>query len=93
MGGQGLAGEIGSRLRLLAVGAVSRGELADWAMSAMESGAPELRDDRIWKALDRLSGVDLLVAPGQYLHGREDFGVWVAEYCGAAEGVTDAGHR
>ncbi|MFF4400215.1 DNA-binding protein [Streptomyces sp. NPDC001480] len=93
MGAEGLAGEIRSRLSLLVAGAVSRGELADWAMSAMESDAPELRDDRIWMALDRLSGVDLMVAPGQYLHGREDFDVWVADYCAEAGGVTDAGYR
>ncbi|MEU6549749.1 DNA-binding protein [Streptomyces sp. NPDC046915] len=83
MGGEELAAEIGSRLRLLVVGAVSRGELSDWAMNVLESGAPELRDDGIWTALDRLSGVDLMVAPGQYLHGRDDFDVWIAEFDGS----------
>ncbi|MCF3136870.1 DNA-binding protein [Streptomyces olivochromogenes] len=80
MNDEGLGAEIGLRLRRLAEGGVSRDEVADWAMSLMESDAPELLDDRLWTALDRLSGADLMVAAGQYLHGPEDFESWLAEF-------------
>ncbi|MFE6094763.1 hypothetical protein ACFQ7M_22760 [Streptomyces massasporeus] len=48
----------------------------------MDSNAPELRDARVWTALDRLSGADLMESPGQYLHGTEDFDSWVSEFDG-----------
>lgn len=80
MSDEGLGGEIGLRLRRLAEGGVGRDEVADWAMGLVESDAPELRDDRLWAALDRLSGADLRAAPGEYLHGPEDFESWLAEF-------------
>ncbi|MGW7254951.1 DNA-binding protein [Streptomyces sp. NPDC054834] len=80
MSDEGLGTEIGLRLRRLAGGEASRDEVAGWAMSLIESDAPELNDGRIWTALDRLAGADLMVGPGQYLHGPEDFEAWLAEF-------------
>ncbi|MEU5597307.1 DNA-binding protein [Streptomyces sp. NPDC020298] len=80
MGNEGLGTEIGLRLRRLVGGEVGRDEVADWAMTLMESDEPELNDGRIWTALDRLAGADLMVGPGQYLHGPEDFESWLAEF-------------
>ncbi|MGW7275474.1 DNA-binding protein [Streptomyces sp. NPDC054864] len=69
-----------SYLRSLAAGTSTPEEVSEWALRVMESDAPELREERIWTALDRLSGADLLVGPGEYLHGKEDFGAWAEEF-------------
>ncbi|AYN35080.1 hypothetical protein DUI70_4582 [Streptomyces albus] len=45
-------------------------------MRLMESGAPELEDEQLRAALDQLSGADLMVEPGEYLHGKEDYQAW-----------------
>ncbi|MFF9819667.1 DNA-binding protein [Streptomyces sp. NPDC014006] len=80
MGDNDLESTIRERLRSLASGAVAPDESAEWALEIMESDAPELRDARIWTALDRLSGADLMVGPGQYLHGADDYRAWLAEF-------------
>ncbi|MFC7257776.1 MULTISPECIES: DNA-binding protein [Streptomyces] len=75
-----------SYLRSLAAGTITAEEAAEWALRMMDSDAPELRDERIWTALDRLSGADLMVGPGEYMHGQEDFDSWVAEFGDGNEG-------
>ncbi|QEU97186.1 DNA-binding protein [Streptomyces kanamyceticus] len=73
---------IRSRLRSLAAGVVTPDEVSAWALHTMEGDSPQLRDARIWTALDRLSGADLLEDPGQYLHGKEDVDAWLEEFEG-----------
>ncbi|MEV0980790.1 DNA-binding protein [Streptomyces sp. NPDC049915] len=80
MGDNDLESKIRERLRSLASGTVAPDESADWALEVMESDVPELCDARIWTALDRLSGADLMVGPGQYLHGTDDYAEWLAEF-------------
>ncbi|MFE0174950.1 DNA-binding protein [Streptomyces sp. NPDC059002] len=75
-----------SRLRALADGAVTPEEVSAWALRVRESDVPQLCEGRIWTAVDRLSGADLLAAPGQYLHGKEDFDAWVEEFDGSGAG-------
>lgn len=67
-------------LTRLAAGEVPVGEAADWALDVMQGDDEELTDRVIWRALDRLAGADLLQAPGEYLHGPEDFAQWLAEF-------------
>lgn len=55
-------------------------EVADWAMALIENGDPELRDEKVWRALERMSGADLMTAPGTYLHGPQDFEIWLADF-------------
>jgi hypothetical protein len=69
-----------SHLHSLAAGVITPEEVAEWALRMMEGDAPELRDERIWTALDRLSGADLMAGPGEYLHGKEDFESWAAQF-------------
>jgi hypothetical protein len=58
----------------------SRESIADFAKRAMEADdcgsleiEPPLSSEVVWKAITYLSGVDLMVAPDQYLHSIEDF--------------------
>ncbi|MBC9731522.1 hypothetical protein [Streptomyces sp. TRM68367] len=71
---------VGSYLARLADGVVPPGEAADWALLVMEQESAEAVDPKIWRALDQLAGADLLESPGKYLHGREDFACWRAEF-------------
>ncbi|WP_327714100.1 DNA-binding protein [Streptomyces sp. NBC_00490] len=80
MGNEDLEASTRSHLFSLASGAISPEEASEWALRVMDSDAPELQDERIWTALDRLSGADLMEGPGQYLHGKEDFESWVTEF-------------
>jgi hypothetical protein len=78
--GDGLREQVLSYMKRLAEGEVSPAEAADWALGVMKLDSPELRDRKLWRALDQLSGADLLEAPGQYLHGPEDFADWLEEF-------------
>ncbi|MFD5913473.1 DNA-binding protein [Streptomyces massasporeus] len=73
---------VSAHLASLASGSISPGAASEWALRVMDSDAPELRDTRVWTALDRLSGADLMESPGQYLHGTEDFDSWASEFGG-----------
>lgn len=75
-----LRGLVGGYLTRLAEGAIPPGEVADWALRVMEEKSDEAVEPAIWRALEELSGADLLVAPGKYLHGHEDFAAWRAEF-------------
>jgi hypothetical protein len=37
-------------------------------------------DAAVMEALDRISGADLLSAPGTRLHGPDDFRAWLTEF-------------
>lgn len=60
--------------------AADAGEVADWAMEAMEGHDPLLAQDAVWQALDELAGADLMAGPGTPLHGREDFRAWLRDF-------------
>ncbi|MEU1630202.1 DNA-binding protein [Streptomyces sp. NPDC020096] len=77
---QNIKEEAHRRLRLLASGEAAPDEVSDWAMEVMESDSEQLVDERLWRALDRLSGADLMSDPGVYLHTREDFKDWLREF-------------
>jgi hypothetical protein len=72
--------QVRSYLTRLAAGAVPPGEAADWALRVMQDDAVGPVDPHLWRALDELAGADLLAAPGEYLHGPEDFAHWLAEF-------------
>jgi hypothetical protein len=82
MAGDNLEESVSAHLLSLASGFISPGAASEWALRIMDSDAPELRDERVWTALDRLSGADLMAGPGRYLHGKEDFGSWASEFDG-----------
>ncbi|MEH0576796.1 MULTISPECIES: DNA-binding protein [Streptomyces] len=71
---------VGGHLAQLAEGVISPDEAADWALRVMEEASAETVEPKIWRALDQLAGADLLESPGKYLHGREDFACWRAEF-------------
>jgi hypothetical protein len=55
-------------------------DVADWGaaeMAALED--MPVSDIAAWDTLATLSGADLLTAPGQYLHGVEDYRAWLEE--------------
>ncbi len=41
---------------------------------------PSEQEPKIWEALSYLSGVDLKISPTSYLHGIEDFEVYLNEW-------------
>ena len=43
---------------------------------------PDVKDPRVWKALTQLAGADLGTTDRPYLHSREDFAAWLAEFRG-----------
>lgn len=59
--------------------AESREDIANFAARAIEAddnGSLEIEediDDKIWKSIIYLSGVDLLEGPNDYLHSKENF--------------------
>ncbi|KAB8164689.1 DNA-binding protein [Streptomyces sp. 3MP-14] len=75
-----LGAEIERRLRLLLADPGSAATSADWALAEMAGNAPELADDAVWTALDRLAGADLPAAPATPLHGSADYEAWLAEF-------------
>ncbi|MDT0321757.1 DNA-binding protein [Streptomyces millisiae] len=75
-----LRAEIEHRLRRLLTDPESAGDTADWAMATMEGDAPELEDETVWNALDRLGGADLKTGTGTFLHGEADFRAWLTEF-------------
>jgi len=73
--------EIKARLEALAADpAADVGATADWALETMEGDDPLLAEDPVWRALDALSGADLMAGPGEPLHGPEDFRAWLHEF-------------
>jgi hypothetical protein len=82
MADDNLEESVSAHLFSLASGSIGPEAASEWALRIMDSDAPELRDERVWTALDRLSGADLMAGPGQYLHGKEDFGSWASEFDG-----------
>jgi hypothetical protein len=76
-------------------------EVADrWANSlihARELGDlifdPPCDKASIWAGLMYLSGVDLMVAPGQYLHSREDIQIAMNERVGGREQTQSQGEK
>lgn len=58
----------------------SREEISDWALTRQEAEdmgeleyIPSNEEDRIWKVISYLTGVDLLDIDGSYLHSVENF--------------------
>ena len=72
--------QVAKKLEDLANGDISPQVAADWALKAMEGDEPDLRDDAVWRALDRLSGADLRESPGVYLHDSDDFTSWLEDF-------------
>jgi len=52
----------------LVEGTKSRREVADWASEWVRLPDPDIRDQRLWQALTRLSGADLISVGNTYLH-------------------------
>ncbi len=75
--------EVEARLALLIENEETRVEVAEWASEFITYDDPEIYppvdDSVVWKAIDQLSGADLEVSPGEFLHGQEDFRAWLQE--------------
>ena len=77
--------EIEQKMLALSQGNEAREDVSEWALLAMEGDNPELQALDIWRALDRLAGCDLMTAPGEYLHGRNEFQSWHQELARTGE--------
>ena len=64
----------------LITGTVSRKEATDWAARWVNADDPDVPDKSSWKALDALSGADLITTDRPYLYGRKDFAQWLADF-------------
>lgn len=68
------------RMLDLISGRSSREEVADWAAPWIVQPSPSVADPVVWRALQQLSGADLLNWPGEegeYLHSDVDFHGWL----------------
>lgn len=72
--------EVRARLLALASGGSPRRTAADWAAFWVRMDIPPPMDDAVWRALTQLSGADLEVSPGEFLHGEADFLAWLDEF-------------
>jgi hypothetical protein len=76
--------EVVERLAALADGRSSPDEVSRWASAwllADQIPGTDVRvvDRPVWEAIIRMTGADLEVKPGSYLHGTDDFLAWLAE--------------
>ena len=74
--------EVDAKLCDLLSGKASREEVADWAAHCVRMANPEVKDPCVWKALTQLAGADLGTTDRPYLHNREDFAAWLADFRG-----------
>lgn len=72
--------EVRQVLRDLVEGRRTPGEVADWATPWIAARHPAVEDEAVWNALTTLSGADIEVEPGDYLHGQEDFETWLEDF-------------
>ena len=72
---------IEARLEKLVAGELPRAEAADWATEFITFDDPQIypsvSDPIVWEAIVKLSGADLEVSPGEYLHQEGDFSDWL----------------
>jgi hypothetical protein len=82
-------GDVAMRLRALIDGAVTRAEVAAWAAEYILYDNPQLYpkvgNERVWRALAQLAGVDLPSTDRPFLYGECDFRHWLREL-GEVEG-------
>lgn len=71
--------EVREQLAGLAGGTRSPSEVDDWARPWV-TGDLRIDDAPVWQAITKLHGADLLAAPGEILHGREDFQQWLSVF-------------
>lgn len=69
--------EVKGRMLALLSGRRSREEVADWAAVWVCEPDPDVEDPAVWEGLISLSGADLMVAPGEYLHTEPDSHSWL----------------
>ncbi len=69
--------EVARQLRAVLDGNQPREVAASWASQWLLLPDPPDMDPSIWDALDTLSGIDLLVKPGQYLHHVNELYAWL----------------
>jgi hypothetical protein len=74
--------QIRAKLAGLISGDLDVEAVADWATEIREQDDPVLDDDRLWSALDKLSGADSKTGPEEYLYGHEDYVRWLADFDG-----------
>lgn len=72
--------QVRERLSALVSGASDVGTVADWATRLMELDDPALDDDRLWSALDKLSGADSKIGSEEYLYGHDDYVQWLEDF-------------
>lgn len=70
---------VADRLRELISGVASREDVAAWAGRWVGMGDPPIEDPRVWRAIERLSGADMISTDRPYLYGREDFERWLSD--------------
>ncbi len=71
-----------AKLLALILGDCSREEVASWAESWMIQDDPDVDDPIVWRALDRLSGADMIDFDRPYLYDEADFRDWLKELRG-----------
>jgi hypothetical protein len=71
-------------------GRMTRDAADRWAYGVMQLSearsltySPPTAEDRIWDAVMYLYGIDLMVAPGEYLHNEEDIRLSMTEKLGS----------
>ena len=66
-------------LRELANGTMTREEASNWASKWIVMKDPGIEDPKTWRAIDQISGADMITTDRPYLYGKEDFEAWLLE--------------
>lgn len=71
--------EVEEKLAQLLADQASREEVAEWAARWVRDPDPNLDDPRVWEALTRFSGADMISTDRPYLYEKEDFDSWLGD--------------
>ncbi|MCX5921777.1 MAG: hypothetical protein NTX86_00395 [Candidatus Dependentiae bacterium] len=72
--------EIRDKLESLINGTLTPQTISDWAGPWINNDPDEINDFVVWRALKRLSGADILDMDDSYLHDKNNFISWLADF-------------
>ena len=71
--------DVVERLRGLVLGTMDRESVAEWAGFWVGQKAPPIPDPKLWHAVERLSGADMISTDRPFLYDKEDFEQWLKD--------------
>ena len=84
--------EVRQKLLDVLAGRATREDAASWADTWVIESDPDVNDFVVWRALKRLSGIDLRVNATDYLHSEADIHQWLDPVENAIEQENSDNH-